>query len=385
MGKTVQVVPAAQRLNERMLGNDRAALGAIASSQQKIAAMRANPDFQHAENTARLDALSEKLGTQKAALEEEIAAREELRDALVAKDKDAAAKARGKLKAIRAGHAKDYGKGESVVVCQECIDRKLHAIRKVRTPATPEAMTDLVTGVFEGSEPDYCKIADSPTDNGGLSYGKHQAAEKKGGLHQLLTAYVHQGNPAAAPLAKAGIQAHLVKFSAAHDRYTGSASDRAAFKSALQSACKDPAMQRAQDKFFADNYMLPANASADELCVHSNLGRAMLYDLSIQSGPGRIETLAPRAMKRLGKPADASCRPCDPNGPDEASFLQALNEERRSYVTSLGGDAADSTYREDFFADMLEAGNTDMQNDFVIRGIPVKGLPAPVPPVPSPP
>ena len=78
------------------------------------------------------------------------------------------------------------------------------------------------------------------------------------------------------------------------------------------------------------------------------------------------------------KAKDGACSPCDPDSPDEPDepeFLQALNDERRKYVTSLGRDAAKSTDREDFFDDMLAAGNTELDRDFVLRGIPVKGLP----------
>lgn len=140
-------------------------------------------------------------------------------------------------------------------------------------------------------------------------------------------------------------------------------------------------MRAAQDVYFAATYMAPAQASADALCVRSNLGKSMLYDLAIQSGPARLKTLAPKAMKAPSNAKDAACRPCNPDGPSEADFLDASNDERRSYVESLGGDAAKSVYREDFFADMLDAGNADLGQVFVIKGLPVKGLPTPVPPL----
>ena len=375
MGKVSQAVPSAQRINDRLLASGQANLQALEGAEQRIARRRLDPQYLHPENSAKLDALALQVAAQKAVLADEVAAREALHTALLGKDKDAEQQARADLKALRAGHTKDYGKGQTVNVCEPCIDKKLASMRKVRAPQSPEAMSDLITGVFEGREPDYCAVADSPTDAGGLSYGKHQAAEKKGGLHKMLTAYVDQTDPQPDAAVKTGVAAQLAKFSATHDLYKGSASDRAAFKLALKSACADPAMRKTQDDFFAANYMAPALASAQALCVSSGLGRAMLYDLAIQSGPGRIDTLAPRAMKQLGKAKDGACSPCDPDGPDEPEFLQALNAERRKYVISLGRDAATSTYREDFFDDMLDAGNTGLDQDFVLRGIPVKGLP----------
>lgn len=374
MGKVSKPVPSPESINARMLDGCRANQRALDDASQRIDAKRLDPAYAHPENAKKLDAIAQQVTTQKATLQEEIAAREKLADALKAKDKAAEQQARADLKAIRTAHAKQYGKAQTVTVCEPCVDRKLAALRKVRTPDSPEAMADLVTGVFEGREPDYCAVGDSATDPGGLSYGKHQAAEKKGGLHKMLSAYVGHTDPAPDATSKAAIDAQLAKFSATHDLYEGSATDRATFKKALKSACADPAMQRTQDDFFADEYMTPAKASAESLCVSSGLGQAMLYDLAIQSGPSRVKTLTPKAMKQLGKPAATACSPCDPDGPSEADFLQALNDQRRKYVAGLGGDAAKSTYREDFFDDMLSSGNTDLKQDFVVRGLPVKGL-----------
>lgn len=64
-----------------------------------------------------------------------------------------------------------------------------------------------------GREPDCCAVADSPTDAGGLSYGKHQAAEKKGGLYQMLSDRVARIDPVPDTDVRAGIETHLAKFS----------------------------------------------------------------------------------------------------------------------------------------------------------------------------
>ena len=377
MGKASHSVPGGEAVNNRLLQSGERNLEQLRQAEQRIATRRLDPEYQHPANRERLDALAAKVEEQQAVLAEEIDIRQELAEAIKSEDKVAQQIARDKLKALRVAHSSDYGKSASVSVCVKCIDKKLAAAKKVRKPESPAAMSDLITGMFEGKEPDYCAVADSPSDAGGLSYGKHQAAEKKGGLHKMLSAYVQQTDPAPDAAVKVKIAAQLEKFSEGHDAYLGSAADRVAFKSAMKTACGDPAMRRAQDDFFEAGYMKPAMESAEELCVKSSLGRAMLYDLAIQSGPGRIDTLAPKAMKRLGKDKDAACRPCDPEGPSEPEFLQALNDERRAFVSGLGGDAAKSVYREDFFDDMLQAGNVDLKQDFVLRGIPVKGLPSP--------
>jgi hypothetical protein len=145
MGKVAHAVPKAQVINDRILANDRENLTALDKMEQRIADMRTNPDFQHPANAEKLYALSDKVTTQKAVLEEEIAGREQLQKALLEKDDASAKQARDKLKAIRAAHVKDYGKGQSVIVCQKCVGRQLRSIHRVQTPATPEAMADTVS------------------------------------------------------------------------------------------------------------------------------------------------------------------------------------------------------------------------------------------------
>lgn len=375
MGKVASVLPSLQKSNQRLLGSAKANLDYLQTTEKRIAERLADPAYDHAANREALNTLAEQASEQERVLEAEIEIRKQLDVALKNNDKVAITAAREALKTHRAENKTEYGTSNSVQVCQKCMNRALSHLHQVKKPGSVPAMVDLITGVFEGREPDYCAIADSSTDAGGLSYGKHQAAEKKGGLYTMLNNYVNCKDPEPTPAIKDKLADQLDKFSKNHTAYEGDAADRASFKTALREACTDPAMIKTQDDFFASGYMAPAMDSADELCIKSPLGKAMLYDMAIQSGPGRINTLAPKAMKKLGAKADAGCSPCDPDGPSETDFLKALNDKRRAYVTKLGGDAAKSTYREDFFDDQLAAGNTNLGQDFVIRGIPVKGLP----------
>lgn len=373
----INTVPSAKNLNSRLLSSAENNLVALNRANQRIAEMRESPDYDHADDRQQLDSLANDLAIKRAALEGEIQARRDLDQAFRAKDKDAIKSAKNKLKDNRNAYAQIYGNKRSVEICQRCIDKKLSRIHKVRRPTTPDQMMDTITGIFEGKEPDYCAVADSATDAGGLSYGKHQAAEKAGMLYAMLKSYSDQTDPVPDPATKSRIDSHLAKFSENKKEYNGTASERASFKTELRRACADPAMQTAQDRFFHDNYMVPALMAADDMCVKSNLGKAMFYDSQIQTSPKGNRKIRSQAMRSLHKEDAHGCKPCDPNGPSEEEFLNALNDARRDYVTQVGGDAAKSIYREAFFAQQLNGGNMDLSQDMIVKGIPVKGLPPP--------
>ena len=366
--------------NARLLQTALETRAALEACRRELAAAAADPANDHAANTSAIEAMQHEAAAQIAVLHQEIELRRKLDGALRAHDTAAASDAWAALKTHRRANGGRYGAALTLPVAEPC--KGLRRLKPVQRPDSADAAADLITGVFEaGKPPDYCAIADSSGDAGGLSYGKHQAAERRGGLYRMLDRYVHATDPAPDPRAKAEIRTHLRKFNRTRNRYDGSAADRAAFKRTLKEACSDPAMRKVQDDFFAADYLEPARAAAAKLCVRSPLGLAMLYDIAVQSGPARIagplrkgEPLAARAMKRLKTPKASRVRPCDPDGPTEAEFLQALNDERRAFLESLPGDAAKSTYRSDFFDGVLKAGDLGLDRDFVVRGVPVKGL-----------
>ncbi len=366
-------IPDPVAINQRMIAGTQRTLDQLGEAQSRIVAMKANPDYDHPALQKQLDDMAAGMADKQIAARDEIAARQELDTALKANDKPGAAAARAKLAAVRTAHPRSYGKGGSISYCAPCTTKKLDAVKKVRRPQTPEQASDLITGVFEGREPDYCAVADSPTDAGKLSYGKHQASETSGNLYAMLDQYAK--SPNADPAMKATMTTRLGQFSKDHNSYNGSAADRAAFKSELKQACKDPAMQATQDDYFNRNFRQTSLDRATSRCVSSPLGKAMFYDMGIQSGPTGNETMMRSAMTKLGHKADAKAQPCDPSGPTESEYLQSLNDSRRAYVTNVGGDAAKSTYREDFFDALLKDGNTSLTKDFVVKGVPVKGIP----------
>lgn len=377
------VAPTEREANRRLSGSASSSEAQVKALRQKISTMRTDPAYDHSASRAKLDAIDMDLARKEQLLGQELTIRTELEKAYTEGDVAAQTAARTKLRAHRQLNKVDYAGTLSLTVCQPCQVKKLASVPLTRQFEGTEAISDFITGVFEGKIPDYCAIADSPTDAGGLSYGKHQAAEKRGGLYSMCKKYVDSTDPTPNPATKSKFETQLALFNSTHNEYVGTPAQRQEFKAAMKEACNDPAMRKAQDEFFAEGYLMPALKSADALCVGSPLGKSMLYDLAIQSGPNRINTLGSKAMARTGKKGATQCQPCDPNGPTEEEFLKALNEERRKFVTDLGGDAAKSTYREDFYKEQLDGGNIALDRDFVVRGNPVKGLkPATQPPQP---
>lgn len=394
------VAPSPQKINARMLASDKANLDGFAAAHAKVAAQRDKPDFQNPASQAQLDRIDSDLTRQESELKDEIAIRQQLDDAYKAKDTDAQAAAKQALADFREAHKDDYNKAGSIAVCMPCVRKALGEVKHGFT--SPEQVSNFITGSFEGGHPDYCTVADDPNDTGGgLSYGKHQAAEKPGSLSKMLKRYAQ--DPTADPVKKAAIAHRLTQFTTvtitddkgkkhSHEEYSGTPAERAQFRQELKNACSDPAMQRCQDGYFHDEYMVPAMNAAQADCVSSPLAQSMYYDNNVQGG---LDTCRKKAKQKFGNGA-VRCKPCDPNGPSEAEFLQALSDARRAYVTAPWQSAAtkSTTYREDFFDAQLKAGNLDLSQDFSVMGNPVKGLgaappasaPAPVPaPVAAPP
>ena len=370
-----KAIPTETEINEKMLASAQSTLTDVDAVADRVAGMQSDTAYDHAQTHERLKKMADDLQAKHETLTEEIACRKVLAAALKSGDKEEIAKARQALKDQHTANKSVYAGASSIRICAKCLSRKLDKVSKARHPQTVDEMIDVITGVFEGREPDYCALADNPKDPGRLSYGKHQASETSGNLYAMLAQYSRSADPAPDPELKATIDSHLANFNSGHNSYNGSAEDRAAFKATLKKACKDPAMKTVQDDYFATNFMAPALSRASSLCVRSALGKSMMYDMAIQTSPRGNAEIIRRTRKSLGMADDGKCQPCDPDGPSEEEFLGALNAERRGYVTALGGPAADSVYREDFFDTMLQAHNNDLSQDFVVKGVPVKGLP----------
>ncbi|HSP05649.1 MAG TPA: chitosanase, partial [Acidobacteriota bacterium] len=139
--------------------------------------------------------------------------------------------------------------------------------------------------------------------------------------------------------------------------------------SLLEEAGKDPVMSQAQDEVFDEMYWNPAMDAARKAGVESPLGKALLYDTAINSGPDNLNKIIASTQEKLaGK--DYS----------EEEFLKAFSEERKDFILDAAnryrgkGDAgtADmlvhvaSDWRMDYWNKWLDAGNLQLTGDLKI-------------------
>jgi peptidoglycan hydrolase-like protein with peptidoglycan-binding domain len=203
------------------------------------------------------------------------------------------------------------------------------------------ATIDAMVCVFESERPgDYSAIASSATDNGGLSYGKHQAALVPGSLFKMLDSY--RKTPGA-------------QFASALDPYmedlqkANRALDRnGELQDLLRRAANDPAMKKCQDEFFAENYMGPALAQWRELGFQLPLTAGLIYDTFVQSGSGRFPEMRARAEATGIRPSAET----------EKAWAEAYVQGRKSWLaTRASRDTQNSIVRMQTFEELIRIDN----------------------------
>jgi len=386
------VPPGTQTANAKALEQLDDRLSKLDDLHDQVDAKLSDPAYSTPKQQQALQQAKKDIEDAQEALEKEKGIRESLdEDLSPPADQDAAKDDLAELNEHRKNaYPKFYKQGARVGnPCMPCLQKEISKVKPALTPQNNFQAADAITGIYEGGKPDYCALSDSPTDLGKLSYGKHQASETSGNLKRMLNQYSNSTDPAPDPDIKSALDAQLSNFNAAGNSYTGTPEQRAEFKKLLKKACKDPAMQKAQDDFFQKQFWDPAMDKADQYGVTSNLGKAMYYDMQIQ-GPGLIDGFSKRALKKWSQengvnPPATACAPQDPNGPDEKDFLYLVDEQRRTTMqNSSNPDYQKTTYRPDGFDRLLDDDNMDLSKDFVLDGQPVKGIPAPPPPAPPP-
>ena len=377
------VPPGTQAANQKNMDIVDDRLGKLDDLEQQVDAKLADPAYSTADQQAKLKKVKDDIDKAREALQAEKEIRERIDADLAPPPDPKAAKADlDDLNTLRKKtYPKYYNKGTAVGdPCIKCMTNSMSKVKPALMPQDEAQAADYITGIYEGGKPDYCALADSPTDPGGLSYGKHQASETSGNLKDMLDRYSNSTDPAPDPAIKADLDKQLNdNFSDDGKSYTGSAAQRAKLKQVLKKACKDPAMQKTQDQFFKEQFYDPAVAKAAQYGVTTPLGKAIYYDMQIQ-GPGLVDGFSTRALKKWSQangvdPPATACRPQDPNGPDEREFLLMVDAERRAKMQASTTDYHNTTYRPDGFDRLLDANNMDLSQDFVLQGQPVKGIP----------
>ncbi|MDQ2807442.1 MAG: chitosanase, partial [Chloroflexota bacterium] len=150
---------------------------------------------------------------------------------------------------------------------------------------------------------DYGGMYTSPTDNGIVTYGIHQATVNSGDLLAILDLYIKNAGPQ-----NATAQALKSEYRDWIARDRGKTRDEplrhAALKGGrlrelLKAAAKDDAMIHAQDTVFTGKYWVPAKREAAQIGVHSALGYTVLYDSLLQ---GQRMSVWNTVRTRLGLP-----------------------------------------------------------------------------------
>jgi hypothetical protein len=377
------VPPGTQAANEKNLDivNDR--LQQLDDLENSVDQKMADPAYSTDSQQAALQKVKDDIDNSKQALQAEKEIREKIdNDLAPPADADAAKADLNDLNTLRKKTYPQYYKKGTLVgnPCVPCMAKSAAKVKPALMPKDEAQAADYITGIYEGGKPDYCALADSPTDPGGLSFGKHQASETSGNLKAMLDRYSNATDPAPDGAIKAELDKQLSNhFSEDGKEYTGTDAQRDALKKTLKKACKDPAMQSTQDEFFKEQFYDPAVEKAAQYGVKSPLGKAIYYDMQIQ-GPGLVDGFSERALKKWSKangvdPPATACAPDDPNGPDEKEFLHLVDAERRAKMDASTTDYHNTTYRPDGFDRLLDADNMDLSDDFVLRGQPVKGIP----------
>lgn len=198
-----------------------------------------------------------------------------------------------------------------------------------------------ITHVFEtGNERgDYSAVVVLP-DGAGISYGVSQATDGSGALDEIVLRYIEAGGIHAAYFAE-----HLDELAdpACPLQYDDE------FKALLRVVGCEPLMRKIQDRVFADLYWAPAVAQGRALRLDEPLSYAVLYDLAIHSGTGRLARL------RRGFPELPPSR-----GGDERAWLDALNSARWQWLAGYTSSNARkqalirrTVYRPEAFARMM--------------------------------
>jgi hypothetical protein len=213
-----------------------------------------------------------------------------------------------------------------------------------------------ITHIFEtGHERgDYSAVAVLP-DGAGISYGVSQATDGSGALDEIVLRYVQAG----------GI--HASYFSAHLDELADPScplQHDAEFQALLRVVGCEPVMREIQREVFADLYWAPAVAYGQACSLVLPLSYAVIYDIAIQSGIGRVS----RLRRRFDEAPPT-------NGGREDLWVAALNQAR--YVWLSGYTCSDpkkqalvrrTVYRPSTFADLISGGRWWLSLPLAVRG-----------------
>lgn len=188
----------------------------------------------------------------------------------------------------------------------------------------------------------YGTVTNVRGDPGGLTYGKHQVTINGGGLYLMLNRYCQ------APGARHA--AEISKWLAPIRAKNTAVVAQPALRDLLQRAGDDPIMAAVQDKYFDDQYWLPAVRFCDARELDLALALAVVYDSTIHGSLHRVNKLLPAGLD------------------DRQWILQYVEARRRWFLNHSITILRRCTYRMDTFRTLYDANNFDLNPPVFAHG-----------------
>lgn len=204
------------------------------------------------------------------------------------------------------------------------------------TPAQETIAKNIVTIHETGrlNNKSYGAVVNAAGDLGGLTYGKHQVTINSGNLYFMLVRYVN--SPGAQWASR--ISPYLERLR----KKDATLANNQDFITTLRSAGNDPIMITVQDRYFDEQFWIPAQKFCDSKGFIMPLTLAIVYDSVIHGSLYRIDKMLP------------------PNLPErqwEASYVAT----RRSWLANHANTLLRrTTYRMDTFQRLIDAGNFNL-------------------------
>lgn len=176
---------------------------------------------------------------------------------------------------------------------------------------------DAIVSLFENStpEPQYCYV-EALDDGRGYTAGKGGFTTASGDLLEVIEKFV-----ASNPDTSQAWQKLLPTLKERAEKEDGSLEGLEEMPALWQTSCTQESFRLAQDSVIDEAYRQPAQAAAQTIGLHSQLGFLVFYDSLIQHGDGNTEDSFRALLRRTGAhPADES----------EADYLERFLTVRRA-------------------------------------------------------
>lgn len=227
------------------------------------------------------------------------------------------------------------------------------------------ATIDAVVSIFETSRQPSVESYSTATvldDGAGITYGLHQTTARSR-LPAVLEAYYAAGGRLGELSLPDALRVTLSSVGLSPSRTTP---EIEALLVMLRRAGGEPAMQVAQREIFERHYWIPTHEAGRLLQLRRPLSYLCLYDLSIHSGPPRIEApLASGMLARL-RPRFPELPPSKGGG--ERLWVVRLLETRRAFLDSYPREIVRNTvYRVDALRELADDDRWDLEAPLEVR------------------